>query len=191
MHKLVGVILLLALTGCGTSSTGEVPLPSVEPGNVAISPTDEIENPSYVEIPSIGASSDLIPTGVEPNGKLETPPVERPEQASWYEGFSEPGEVGRPAVILGHVDGGGKKGVFYRLNEVQINDEVIVDDKSFKVYKVETYPKERFPGQEVYAPSGEPELRLITCGGTFGRARPGHYDDNVVVYARMASRQEE
>lgn len=191
MKTLVGVVLLLALTGCGVSSPEEAPLPSLEPGNVSTSPTDEIENPSYIEIPSIGAKSDLIPTGVEPDGKLETPPVKQPEQASWYEGFSEPGETGRPAVILGHVDGNGKKGVFYRLNEVKVNDVVIVDDKEFIVYKLETYPKETFPGEAVYAPSEQPELRLITCGGTFGRARPGHYDDNVVVYARMDSRQEE
>jgi hypothetical protein len=30
-----------------------------------------------------------------------------------------------------------------------------------------------------------PELRLITCGGTFDRAR-GSYRDNLVVFARLA-----
>lgn len=191
MKKLMGLIVLLALTGCGTSISG-VPLPSFEPTTPAptIAPQplveDQVENPSYVEIPSISASSDLIPTGLDDNGKLEVPPVGQPEQASWYEGFPEPGESGRPAVILGHVDGHGKKGVFFNLKNVKPNDVVIVDDKEFTVYKVEIYPKQSFPGEAVYTPNEHPELRLITCGGTFGGDRAGHYDDNVVVYARLA-----
>jgi hypothetical protein len=35
----------------------------------------------------------------------------------------------------------------------------------------------------VYGPTPDPELRLVTCGGTFDAAS-GHYADNVIVYAR-------
>lgn len=45
------------------------------------------------------------------------------------------------------------------------------------------YAKDNFPGVQVYADNGEPELRVITCGGGYTRARG--YDGNVVVYARM------
>jgi hypothetical protein len=34
----------------------------------------------------------------------------------------------------------------------------------------------------VYAPTLEPALRLVTCGGGFDRAR-GSYRDNVIAYA--------
>jgi hypothetical protein len=44
------------------------------------------------------------------------------------------------------------------------------------------YPKNAFPSDQVYAPTPGPELRLITCGGTFDRNR-GSYRDNIVVYA--------
>jgi hypothetical protein len=38
----------------------------------------------------------------------------------------------------------------------------------------------------VFGPSPDPLLRLITCGGSFDRST-GHYRDNVVVTARLAS----
>lgn len=196
MKKLVGLFLLALLAGCGTPSNGGVPLPAFEPvaptpgPTIAPPPTPiVVGDPTGLSIPSLDIQSDLIPTGIEENGRLEVPPVEQPMQASWYEGFPEPGEAGRPAVILGHVDGGGQKGVFYNLRKIQVGEIVNVDNMKFRVYKVEIYPKNEFPTEEVYTPNERPELRLITCGGTFGGDRAGHYDDNVVVYAYLASRQ--
>ena len=53
----------------------------------------------------------------------------------------------------------------------------------FAVTSVRTYPKDRFPTQSVYGPTPDPELRLITCGGTFDYQLHS-YLSNVVVYAR-------
>jgi hypothetical protein len=39
-----------------------------------------------------------------------------------------------------------------------------------------------FPTSELFGPTPDAELRLITCGGPFDRAI-GHCDDNGVVYA--------
>jgi hypothetical protein len=47
---------------------------------------------------------------------------------------------------------------------------------------VATYPKDRFPTDEVYGDTAGAELRLITCGGAFDRGA-GSYTDNVVVDA--------
>lgn len=191
MKKLMGLcVVLSALAGCGTPSQDGVPLPYVEwPTHAAPEPlaplTPLVENPTNLRIPVIEAESSLIPTGIDSSGKLEVPSVQEPLQASWYEGFSEPGETGRPAVILGHVDGGGKKGIFYRLKELQSGDPIIVDDKTFTVYKMEAVPKNQVNPEIIYAPSEFAELRLITCGGQFGGARAGHYDDNIIVYARL------
>ena len=52
----------------------------------------------------------------------------------------------------------------------------------FAVTRVEQYPKDAFPTAAVYGPVPGPELRLITCGGTFDR-QAGSYRDNIVVYA--------
>jgi hypothetical protein len=40
----------------------------------------------------------------------------------------------------------------------------------------------QFPTDAVYGDTAGPELRLITCGGTFDRATHS-YRDNVIVYA--------
>ncbi|CAM5291032.1 class F sortase [Streptomyces narbonensis] len=53
----------------------------------------------------------------------------------------------------------------------------------FAVYGVEVVPKEGFPAERVYGDVGLPELRLITCGGTF--TRETGYKGNVVVSARL------
>jgi hypothetical protein len=52
----------------------------------------------------------------------------------------------------------------------------------FRVYAEHVYAKDRFPTEQVYGPALSPELRLITCGGTFDPAT-GSYLSNVVVYA--------
>ena len=48
---------------------------------------------------------------------------------------------------------------------------------------MEVFSKEDFPGSRVYGNTGYAELRVITCGGGYSKARG--YDGNVVVFARM------
>jgi hypothetical protein len=38
----------------------------------------------------------------------------------------------------------------------------------------------------VYGNTPDPQLRLITCGGAFD-STTGHYLDNLIVYANLAS----
>jgi hypothetical protein len=52
----------------------------------------------------------------------------------------------------------------------------------FTVTRLVRAAKSEFPAAEVYAPASGAELRLITCGGAFDRAR-GSYEDNVIVFA--------
>jgi hypothetical protein len=51
---------------------------------------------------------------------------------------------------------------------------------AFEVTGTARYAKVAFPTEAVFGPVTGPVLRLITCGGDFGRAS-GHYLDNVVV----------
>ena len=50
------------------------------------------------------------------------------------------------------------------------------------VFAIQTYAKVRFPTAAVYGPAPVPELRVVTCGGTFDPAT-GHYLSNVIVFA--------
>jgi LPXTG-site transpeptidase (sortase) family protein len=172
----VVVAAVLALAGCATGSTG-APVPTT---------TTEPSAPTRVSVPAIGVASELMPLGLDDGQNIEVPPVEEPMLAGWFTDGPSPGEVG-PAVILGHVNGGGQAGVFARLAELRAGDEVLVtradgQDVRFEVRRVRQVPKSDFPTDEVYGDTEDPQLRLITCGGEFD-TRAGSYRDNVIVFA--------
>ena len=54
----------------------------------------------------------------------------------------------------------------------------------FHIYGIEVFEKRSFPADRVYDATGRPELRVITCGGSFSKA--GGYAGNVVVFARLS-----
>jgi sortase (surface protein transpeptidase) len=108
--------------------------------------------------------------------------------AGWYALGPRPGDPGS-AVILGHVDSTTGPAVFYRLRELRPGDEIVITrvDGSrvrFVVERIATYPKQRFPTDEVYYPTLKPTLRLVTCGGSFDFST-GHYRANVIVFATI------
>lgn len=114
--------------------------------------------------------------------------MEEPTLASWYNLGPRPGEVG-PAVVLGHVNGAGKQGIFANLRNSREGDRIVVsrEDGSqvmFEVYKIRTIDKDRFPKDLVYGNTEGPEIRLITCGGELNRAARS-YESNVIVFARL------
>ena len=110
--------------------------------------------------------------------------------AGWYRQGPAPGDPG-PAVLTGHVDSVAGPAVFFRLRDIAVGDPVLVDRADgttvrFTVTRVARYPKGAFPAAEVYGPTPDAELRLITCGGVFDRAT-GSYADNVIVFARLVA----
>lgn len=144
--------------------------------------------PTRVTVPSIEATSSLIPLGLQSDGELAVPPLSTPMQASWFDKSPTPGALG-PAVILGHVNGNGKQGIFADLGRVQAGEQVLVDRADgqtavFTVSHVDTVPKANFPSNDVYGDTPDSELRLITCGGVLDKA-DHNYLSNVVVYANL------
>jgi sortase (surface protein transpeptidase) len=142
--------------------------------------------PVRIGIPAVGVSSPLDRLGRARDRTVQVP--SRWERAGWYAPGTRPGDPGS-AVILGHVDSKRGPAVFYRLRELRRGDLVEVaraDGSSvrFAVERVEQYDKRRFPTAEVYYPTLTPELRLVTCGGTFD-ATAGHYRSNIIVFAAL------
>jgi Sortase domain len=140
--------------------------------------------PIGLSIPALEIDTRVIRLGLNPNGTLEVP--SDPSVAGWYRLGVKPGERGA-AVIVGHVDSQEGPAVFYRLGQIAPGERIVVrsagERLTFRVYAVREYPKTAFPTELVYGQTALPELRLVTCGGSFDEST-GHYLDNVVVFAR-------
>ena len=152
------------------------PPPSAQPAPVA--------SPVSLTIPLIGVKTNLITLGLAQGGGMQVP--SSTTVAGWYTGSPRPGSIGS-AIIVGHIDSESGPGVFFRLSELRRGDDVFVKRADgttveFRVTAIQTYLKDRFPTGQVYGPTPDAELRLITCGGAFDAAT-GHYLSNIVVYA--------
>lgn len=176
-----------AQTQDADSSTEEEAAPAEEEPEpvAALDPSEPVE----VRIPSIEVTSPLHPLGLADDGTLKVPSGERYDEAAWYDGSPTPGEIG-PTVIEGHVTAaGGVPSVFFELGALTPGDTAEVEREdgrtvTYEVYRVDQFAKDEFPTVDVYGPTSEPELRLITCGGEFDEQEQSH-EDNTVVYARM------
>jgi hypothetical protein len=143
-----------------------------------------VATPVRLRIPALRVDTALQHLGLQPDGSVAVPTT--PTVAGWYDRGPRPGQPG-PAVILGHVDSHTGPGVFIDLARVRPGTVVRVDRAdgsavTFRVTQVTKVPKVRFPTDLVYAPTLDPTLRLVTCGGSFDHAR-GSYQDNVIAFA--------
>ncbi len=141
--------------------------------------------PTRIEIATIGVDAptiDLSLAGLEPEVPADF------GDTRWYTQSRLPGEIG-PAIIASHIDSRSGPAVFAQLDQLVPGDEITVydaadDARTFVVVDAAQYPKGELPDSVFGFGEPEPELRLITCGGTFD-ADAGHYRDNYVVFARL------
>ncbi|WP_411071723.1 class F sortase [Streptomyces sp. cmx-4-25] len=157
----------------GTSGQAAAPLPRSRPTTVAV--------------PAITIEAPVTDLGLDAAGRLAAPPVDNPRVVGWYAKGPTPGERGT-AVVVGHRDTRTGPAVFLNLGVLNPGNTVRIaraDGKVavFTVDRVKTYAKDDFPDKEVYGATGRPELRLLTCGGSFDR-KTG-YDANIVVFAHL------
>lgn len=160
-------------------------------------PRPEVPSPAAIEIPRLGVRSSLVTLGLNPDGTVQVPDVHHPEQAGYYCLTSTgqppctagvvPGDVG-PAAIYGHVDGDYKPGVFNRLHELAVGDEIRIvaldgSVRVFRVYRVEEFSKTTFPTSRVYGNTTRPELRVITCGGPWDQNKRSYRNQILVLAA--------
>ncbi|HEX4091299.1 MAG TPA: class F sortase [Trebonia sp.] len=157
-------------------------------GPIVAAPTAgaaQAAEPASLVIPSIGVRTTLVHLGLTSGGALQVPPTTA--VAGWYTGSPRPGGIGS-AVIAGHIDSVAGPGVFFRLADLHRGARVYVRRKDgtlavFEVTQVRSYAKDDFPTEAVYGAVPDPELRLITCGGTFDYSTRS-YLSNTVVYAK-------
>jgi hypothetical protein len=139
--------------------------------------------PTRLRVEAIGLNTSLESLRLDRKGELTAP--ENFGKAGWYADGTRPGDVG-PAIIAGHVDSWKGPAAFYRLRELEAGDKIEVTRGGrtvrFTVTSTAWYPKTAFPTAEVYGPTPDRQLRLITCGGVFDHSLRS-YEDNLVVYA--------
>ena len=155
-------------------------VPAIDPRTARI--------PEFIDIPAIGTTSSLVQLGLNLDGSLEVPTDFG--QAGWFSGGVAPGENG-PAVIAGHLDSYKGPAIFAKLELLKPGDRVRIARADgvkveFVVTRIDRYPKDYFPTDQVYGPTTGPELRLITCGGVFDQ-QAHSYKANTVVYATLVT----
>lgn len=161
-----------------------VAVPAASPSHAYHEST--VADPQRMTISSINLSASVVPVGLQPDGSLAAPGDF--SQAGWYTGGTPPGAPG-PSVIVGHVDSHLGPAVFFRLHELVLGESIVIETANnatltFIVERIEQHPKDRFPTTEVYGPTNQRALRLITCGGEFDRAARS-YRDNIVIFATL------
>lgn len=167
-------------------------LVALPPGREAepAEPLGSSSPPVTLTVPAIRVTSPVDQVGLNPDRTMEVPSEGSPgyDHAAWFRYSVTPGRQG-PSVIIGHVDSAAAgPSVFYELGRLRPGDRAEVTRAdgatvTFEVTEVAVYPKDAFPTDRVYGPTPGPELRLITCGGSFDSGA-GSYRDNTVVSAR-------
>lgn len=173
-----------AAQGEPTRHSSPTPAPSAQPA--IIPPTAAA--PVRIQIPSINLNTQLTELAVNSTDQPSAPP--NPWVPGWYPASPAPGDVG-PAIIAGHLDTYTGPAIFWRLSQVQVGNTILISRAdgttiTFDIYKVQAVSQQNFPSQEVYGPTPFPELRLLTCAGTWSSAIQ-RYSQNLVVFARLAS----
>jgi sortase (surface protein transpeptidase) len=146
----------------------------------------EESDPERIRIESIGVDATFVDLDLDDNRQLEAP--EDPDQVGWFTGARSPGTPG-VAVVAGHLTWNREPTVFYRLGELAdgARIEITRADGSVAIFTARrrgTFPKDRFPTDEVYRATREPELTLITCGGGYDQ-EDHSYDSNIIVWAEL------
>jgi Sortase domain len=158
--------------------------PAPSPSKPAVPLKIPAGGPTDLRIPAISVTTSLEALGLDQNGQL-TPPGYT--DAGWYAAGTAPGDIG-PAVIAGHYDTATRGGasIFYKLSSVKPGDAIQIKRNAkwltFIVTSIGSFPQSAFPTELVYGPTPNPQLRLITCGGTYNTSTQT-YADNVVVFA--------
>ncbi|WP_240969653.1 class F sortase [Actinacidiphila epipremni] len=143
--------------------------------------------PLRLDIPSVGIHAPLVPRGLK-DGAVDPPPYATPDVAGWWSDGPRPGTAGA-AIVVGHVDTETSPAVFFGLSAITRGALIDIPRSDgttaeFAVEAVELQQKSHFDPTRVYGSTPRPDLRLITCGGTFDKSTQT-YSANVVIYATL------
>jgi LPXTG-site transpeptidase (sortase) family protein len=169
----------------GDSVNGDAPEPDVPQG----------PKPVRLALPRLFIDAPVEATGFEPGTNNPDVP-KRADLVAWYKFTPTPG-MGTNAVFAGHVDwqtpeGSPIPGVFYRLRELKIGDDVTVklEDGKKLTYRVTGNIASDYNDPKLVRLMGSTRkdvITLITCGGSWvadgSSDTGGNYSHRVIVRA--------
>lgn len=182
---------LIATAGIGSAinppaapQLGTVPAVQTPAGPTAMAGA----SPRRLAVPSLHVDAPIVPVGVLPTGALAVP--DDPQVLGWWQGGARPASGLGGIVLDGHVDTTvNGPGALFHLRELRPGDPLMLStdhgSQRYVIAALRSYPKADLPA-EVFAPSRQPRLVIITCGGAFNH-KTRQYADNIVAYAVPAS----
>ncbi len=110
------------------------------------------------------------------------------DTVGWFGEGAKPGAPGN-AVMAGHVDSKTGPAIFYKLEDLDKGDKVIVKDNDGKALKFvvtgkEKYDRKNAPVDKIFDYSYGSKLNLITWTGNFNRDE-GTHEERLVVYTEL------
>lgn len=167
---------------------------AVDPSTIPIRPAvpeaeASVPQPVRVTVDGTGIDLEVVPVGVEDNGAMTLP--DNHYQAGWYKYGPAPGAAAGSAVLAAHVDSRTEQLPIAGLKDVAPGTIINVtrEDGSIQRYAtegVENIAKKTLDGHRLFERTGEPRLKLVTCGGKWLEAQDD-YEDNVVLTAAPVS----
>ncbi|MER6675063.1 class F sortase [Streptomyces sp. NPDC000983] len=174
-----------------TYSASQTPPAGQPAGRPALRPEGKHlprSEPVRLLIPRISVDAPFTDLAIGPTGQLNPPPADDTNLVGWHAKGASPGETGT-SIVAGHVDTATAPAVFVGLSELKKGDRFQVEradgrTANFVVDSVETFEKDDFPSERVYADTARAQVRLITCAGDYDR-KAKDYTDNLVVFAHL------
>jgi LPXTG-site transpeptidase (sortase) family protein len=144
--------------------------------------------PTRLKIPSIGVDAPVDGAGILADGSMAVP--DSLWTSTWLSTGSRPGQAGS-SVIAGH-RGIGTPALFSHLENVQPGDSIYVSDATggelvYAVTRVALLDLSAATQVDVFGPTAEQQLVLVTCFGGYSRST-NTYDHRLVVFSRLLPR---
>ncbi|MBX4197873.1 class F sortase [Candidatus Parcubacteria bacterium] len=143
--------------------------------------------PKALSIPRLEVDAQVQHVGMARSGRMAVPT--NYTDVGWYRYGVSPGQSGN-AVFAGHLDNGfGRPGVFNRLQELEVNDDIFITNEDgqrlhFKVMKTEQLSADTFSTSSVFTGDNGAFIKLITCEGQWDSATKT-YSERLVITARL------
>lgn len=142
--------------------------------------------PIRLTIPAIGIDAAIESVGKTAAGQMGVP--QNVWNVAWYNRGPLPGTPGN-AVISGHYDDATGPAVFYTLDQLDKQDQVVVTLSNgnplfFVVIDKESYEVDHAPVQRIFGFNPQPNLNIITCNGSWN-PKAHTYNRRLVIFTRL------